>query len=592
MLDISLASYGFTWIDWLVLIGYLTLTTVLGAKLAGKNTTIREFFLGGRKLPWWAVAGSIIATEISAVTFVSVPSVVFKPGGDLRYFQHALFGALIARVIVALVLVPAYYQREIYSPYDYMGHKLGAAVKKVTTALFSLGGILAQSSRVYLTAVVLEVVLGPSFFAPVKDALGIDPVVQSIVLIGVIAIVWTLLGGITTVIWTDVILFGVFFVGALIALGCVVWNLDGGLAELFRVGWDAGKFRVLDFDTDPTKTYTVIAAAFGTTLGNIGIFGTDQLMAQRVFCCKNVRDAQKAMIASWFGNAVTLTVMLVGIALFAYYAKHPLEGETLASYQANNERIFPIFIVQVIPPGLTGLIIAGIFAAAISSLDSILAALAQTSLSAIWQPLRRRKLGLGPDEPFPPDEDRRQVAVGRKFIVIAGIVLTAAAIGMIEVAKHYASILDLALAMAGYTSGALLAGFLLAFLPQVRVDGFGYCFAAPLSAVFVYALVWHTENSAWIAGGLGLCAIAIHAICCVRGVRGATLDRLIVLIVAVAIILVVNRYGTFTRVDAVTQQVAEKAIAFPYQAPLGAAFAFVFALLLGRPRIAEPETIR
>lgn len=589
MLDPTLATYGFTWLDWLVLLGYLTLTTVLGAKLAGKNTTIREFFLGGRKLPWWAVAGSIIATEISAVTFVSVPSVVFKPGGDLRYFQHALFGALFARIIVALVLVPAYYQREIYSPYDYMGHKLGSAVKKVTTALFSLGGILAQSSRVYLTAVVLEVVLGPAFFAPVQEALGIDPVVQSIVLIGVIAIVWTLLGGITTVIWTDVILFGVFFVGALAALGCVVWNLDGGFAELFRVGWDAGKFRVLDFDTDPTKTYTVIAAAFGTTLGNIGIFGTDQLMAQRVFCCKNARDAQKAMIASWLGNAVTLTVMLVGIALYAYYDKHPMTGDTLASYQANHERIFPIFIVQVIPPGLTGLIIAGIFAAAISSLDSILAALAQTSLSAIWQPLRRRKLGLGPDEPFPPDEDSRQVAVGRWFIVVAGVVLCAAAIGMIEVAKHYASILDLALAMAGYTSGALLAGFLLAFLPQVKVDGFGFCFSAPLSAVFVYALVWHNPAGRWVASALGLAAILVYAWCWSRGVRGASLGKIGWLVVAVLLILVVNRFGTFSRIDPETLKLVEKSIAFPYQAPLGAAFAFVFALLLGRPRAAAVE---
>jgi SSS family solute:Na+ symporter len=592
MLDPTLATYGFTWLDWLVLIGYLTLTTVLGAKLAGKNTTIREFFLGGRKLPWWAVAGSIIATEISAVTFVSVPSVVFKPGGDLRYFQHALFGALFARVIVALVLVPAYYQREIYSPYDYMGHKLGAAVKKVTTALFSLGGILAQSSRVYLTAVVLEVVLGPSFFAPVQQALGIDPVIQSIVLIGVIAIVWTLLGGITTVIWTDVILFGVFFVGALAALGCVVWNLDGGFAELFRVGWEAGKFRLLDFDTDPTKTYTVIAAAFGTTLGNIGIFGTDQLMAQRVFCCKNARDAQKAMIASWLGNAVTLTVMLVGIALYAYYAQHPMTGDTLASYQANTERIFPIFIVQVIPPGLTGLIIAGIFAAAISSLDSILAALAQTSLSAIWQPLRRRKLGLGQDEPFPPDEDVKQVAVGRWFIVIAGVVLTAAAIGMIEVAKSYKSILDLALAMAGYTSGALLAGFLLAFLPQVKVDGFGYCFAAPLSAVFVYALVWHNDASAWFSGACGFVAVLIYCACCARGVRGASVAKLPWLVLAVLLILAANRWGTFTRIDANTGTANEIAIAFPYQAPLGALFAFVFALVLGRPRTAALEPAR
>ena len=152
-------SGHFTWIDWGIVVAYFVATTLIGGVLAGKQATIRDFFLGGRKLPWYAVSGSIIATEISALTFVSVPFVVFSPGGNFTYLQLGVFGSFFARVIVGYVLVPAYYQREIYSPYDYMGHRLGPSVRSAATVLFMIGGMLAQAARVFLTAVVLRVIL-------------------------------------------------------------------------------------------------------------------------------------------------------------------------------------------------------------------------------------------------------------------------------------------------------------------------------------------------------------------------------------------------------------------------------------------------
>src|SRR5688572_15371258 len=180
------------------------MSTAVGYLMRGKQATIRDFFLGGRKLPWPAVCGSIIATEISAVTFISVPALAFAAGGDMTYLQLAL-GSILARFLIGWFMVPAYYEREIYSPYEYLGIKLGPAVNRLTTVLFSVGAVLGQGVRVFTTALVLRVIT------------GLD-LVTSIWVIGAVAVVWTLMGGITTVIWTDVVQFLVFLFGGIFAL--------------------------------------------------------------------------------------------------------------------------------------------------------------------------------------------------------------------------------------------------------------------------------------------------------------------------------------------------------------------------------------
>ncbi len=375
---VAVAADHFTGFDWAVVALYFAATTLVGARLAGRQATIRDFFLGGRKLPWYAVSGSIIATEISAVTFVGVPATVYF--GDWRYLQLGL-GAILARVIVGYWFVPAFYEREIYSPYDYMAHRLGPRVKLLTTGLFVVGQVLAQGVRVYLTALVLEVVT--------DGQLGLS---ASIWTLGVVAVGWTLLGGIATVIWTDVLLFLAFVAGGVIALGYVSHLLPGGFGELLRVGWGAGKFRVLDLSSDPTSDFTLWAGLIACTVFNLSMFGTDQLIAQRMFCCRDARAARRAMISSSVGLLVTVTMMLVGVGLFAFYSRHPLAPADAAAVAERSDRLFPIFIIRVLPVGLTGLVTTGIFAAAISSLDSILAALSQTTMSVTYQPLLRWRL--------------------------------------------------------------------------------------------------------------------------------------------------------------------------------------------------------
>ncbi|NLX23955.1 MAG: hypothetical protein GXY55_20070 [Phycisphaerae bacterium] len=603
----SLAGH-FTWIDWMVVFGYLALTTVIGGALAGKQATIRDFFLGGRKLPWYAVSGSIIATEISALTFVGVPFVVFKDGGNFTYLQLGVFGSFFARLIVGFVLVPAYYKREIYSPYDYMGNQLGSSVRSVTTALFALGGILSQSARVYLTAVVLNLILRDPL-SQLAAWSGISPLAWSIWIIGVVAILWTIMGGITTVIWTDLILFLVFLLGAVVALVFVIHGLPGGLREMLSVGYDAGKFQFFDFDTSPLKAYTIWTAAIASTWGGLGAYGTDQLLAQRMFCCKGPKQARLAIIVSSAGQLITFTVMLVGVGLFAYYQRSPLVGDALAAYEMKGENIFPIFILSVIPTGLTGLIIAGVFAAAISSLDSILAALAQTVMSAFYLPYRKRAVerrrgtALHPDD---PEEHRHTVAVSRIFVIFWGVVLCLMAQLADVISQNYPSILDLGLAMAGYAGGALLAGFLLAFL-RLGIDGRGYIWSAPLSVLAVFALVWHypwTHIVCWVGGGILLLiwlwpmmreAMLLPDVQDDREQRRRMIALMVrdwpqtlILIAGIALMLLINYHGYWEGPpNAETGAPTYLTVAWPWYAPLGSTVAFVWGFLLARRKADE-----
>ncbi len=638
MTDSLLASLSaqFTLWDWGVVVVYLALTTWLGAKMAGKQATIRDFFLGGRKLPWYAVSGSIIATEISAVTFVGVPYVVFASGGDFTYLQLGLIGTFLARIIVGYVLVPAYYEREIYSPYDYIGNRLGGNTRGVSTGLFMLGGMLAQSARVYLTALVLTVVLSTQLDW-LSMHLGASPLAWAIILITIVAVIWTLIGGITTVIWTDVMLFIMFMLGAFIALGTVIVNLDGGFAEVLRAGWSVradragpdevvhwwnwGKFTFFDFETRYpeifTKPYTMLAAVVAATWGSLHPYGADQLIVQRMFCCKSEKQARWAIISSTAGQMVTLTVMLVGVGLYAYYtqqvdeaatatevARHPdfpmLSGEGLELFEKEPNRIFPIFIVDVIPVGLKGLLIAAIFAAAISSLTSILAALSQTVMSAFYIPLRQRVVAAAgkptdtaaaaqPSEVSA--EDRHSVFMGRVFVLLWGVVLAVFAYYVQAMSALFPEILNLALAMAGFAGGALLAGFFLGFLP-LRIDGWGYQFAAPLSVLYIFAVVFHepwANTVCWVAAVVLLVFwILMHALRSPSAPpRVPVVIQLLLYLAGIAGMLWISYYGHFG-IEIVDGEPVYTNLAWPWYVPVGSSVGFLLGWLLARQRPDQP----
>ena len=285
----------FTQIDWLVVAGYLALTTWVGHVLKGKQSTIRDFFLGGRTLPWPAVSGSIIATEISGVTFIGVPGMVYAATGDFTYLQWGL-GSIVARILVGIYFVKAFYEKEIYSPYDFMGNRLGVGAKRLATIIFQIGGILGQSVRVLVAALALKVVTPLEFE-------------HCIWIIGLFAVGWTWMGGMRTVIWTDVMQFFLFVGAGLLSLFWIISHIEGGWGEMMTTAGEAGKFTLLNLTTDPAVGFTLWVAIIAVPFQNLSAFGVDQLNAQRMFCCRDANDARKAMIAS--SAALLLTTLML-----------------------------------------------------------------------------------------------------------------------------------------------------------------------------------------------------------------------------------------------------------------------------------------
>ena len=336
----------FTSIDWIVVGAYLALTTWVGHQLKGKQSTIKDFFLGGRSLPWLAVSGSIIATEISGVTFIGVPGMVYAAGGNFTYLQWGI-GSIIARILVGIFFVKVFYEREIFSPYDYMGNRLGEGAKRLATLIFQIGGILGQSVRVLVAALALKVVTPLEFD-------------QCIWIIGFFAIGWTLMGGMRTVIWTDVMQFFLFVSAGLFSLFWILSTLDGGWKEMIEIGSSADKFTLLNLSSDPAVGFTLWVAIIAVPFQNLSAFGVDQLNAQRMFCCRNEKDARKAMIASSGALILTLLMLIVGAALFAYYEPMRMSGTEPQIFAKDSDAIYPVWIVTELPVGLRGLILAGV----------------------------------------------------------------------------------------------------------------------------------------------------------------------------------------------------------------------------------------
>jgi len=277
--------------------------------------------------------------------------------------------------------------------------------------------------------------------------------------IGLFAIVWAWTGGIATVISTDVVQLFLFVIGGPVALGFILAYLTLSVDQAFKVAADYGKLDTLSLTTDPRLAYTLWAAILAWPFQNLASYGTDQLNAQRFFTCKSPGDASKAIVFSCFSELITLLMLTVGAMLFVYYQLNPMDPTTAAFIAEDTDRIFPVFIVQELPPGITGLLIAGIFAAAISSLDSILAALTQTTMTTFYQPYFAKN-----------KSDAYYVMASRVMVLIWGIILSFVAYWFST--QDDTKLLDLIFALTAYTFGPMLGIFLLALLaPQCGARG-------------------------------------------------------------------------------------------------------------------------
>lgn len=418
-------------IDLFVLIAYLVFVMLLGVWMGRGQHELSDYMLGGRDLPWWAILGSIVATETSTATFLSVPGIAFL--GDLRFLQLS-FGYIIGRTIVVYVLLPRYFEGNLFTAYEVLDKRFGLATKRTASLVFLVARTCADGLRLFLAAVVLEKILGWSM-------------PSCIVIIGIATIFYTFFGGIKSVVWTDCLQFVVYVAGGVIAGLVIVSRIPGGWAELATFAEENDKLRLFDFSLSFTEPYTFLAGLVGGTFLTIGTHGTDQMMVQRYLCARSQRDAGRAIVLSGFVVMLQfLLFLLVGVALAGFYDRFPPSAEF------RPDAVFASFIVTELPKGigLVGITLAAVFAAAMSTLSSSLNSSASSAVNDLYIPFRRTEAS-----------SSHLLFMSRALTVFFGIAQIAMGIVGIYLAR---SVVTNVLDIASFTAGLLLGLFALGVL--------------------------------------------------------------------------------------------------------------------------------
>lgn len=346
-------------IDWTVVLVYFGATVWLGGRLGRGQRDLDDYFLAGRRAPWLAASLSIVGTETSTLTFVGVPAIAFA--GDLGFLQVAA-GYVVGRFLVAWWLVPAYFEGRIHTAYELLAVRFGGQVRRFSSAVFQVSRVLADGVRLFATALVLQALL------PM-------PLPVAILLVTGITLYYTMRGGLRAVIWNDAVQLVVYLVGAALAAWILLREVPGGWPGAVAVLKPAGKLSVIDLGWSWTRPYTLSAGIVGGAILTMATHGTDQMFVQRLLACRDVGQARRAVIVSGllvFGQIALF--LLIGALLFAYYAAHP-PVEPFAS----SDQVFPRFIATGMPAGIGGLVIAAVFAAAMSTLSSSMSSLASAS---------------------------------------------------------------------------------------------------------------------------------------------------------------------------------------------------------------------
>jgi len=435
---------GFTTLDYVIVIIYLAGVALLGLKASGKQTSTKDYFLGGDGIPWWAVLFSMVATETSTLTFISIPAVSYA--GNLTFLQITI-GYAVGRTVVALYFLPKYYEGELYTAYTFLERRFGSSMRNATSSTFMLTRLLADGVRLFATAIPLAIILrlGGAF----TNWGDLEVYILSIAIIAVITLVYTFFGGIKAVVWMDFVQMIVYIAGALIALGVLLYSGSEGIitqekTRLFRLGFD------MDFKTFIAEPYTLITSVVGGAVFSMASHGTDQLLVQRVLTTKNLKEAKKTMI--WSGIVVMLQFalfLIIGLLLYSFY--EGLSAEQLGL--ATTDEIFAKFIVEQLPAGISGLIVAALFAAAMSSLSSSLNSLASSSTFDLYKPYFGKT-----------NSKKKDLKISRLFTIAWGVVLTASAMffAILQLQEgDRPAVVELGLGIASYTYGGLLGAFLL-----------------------------------------------------------------------------------------------------------------------------------
>ncbi|MFG0275873.1 MAG: sodium:solute symporter, partial [Phycisphaerales bacterium] len=373
---------GLSWIDWLVVALYMAFVVLVGAIFARREKSGGDFFLAGRSVPMWAAAVSVLATSLSAVTFLGGPQEAYD--NNLTYLSLNL-GGLLAVVLVAIFFIPAYYRAQVTSVYELVGSRLGPNAERATSAMFLLGRIFASGARLYIASIPLSLIV----FGDLAPA----HLMGAIAIVALVATLYTVSGGIGAVIWTDAAQMLVL----LTAAGACIWLLldriplpAGEIVEALRASTtDTGASKLTLFDTrlDPSLPFTIWGALVGMTLFNMAAYGTDQDLVQRMLTCRSaVRGSWSLVLSNILGMAVVAVFLALGLLLYIFYARPDLMGDSAPAPVEDSRRVFLRFILTETPIGLRGLMIAGLLAAAMSSLDSALNAMSSAAVCNFVRP--------------------------------------------------------------------------------------------------------------------------------------------------------------------------------------------------------------
>ncbi len=437
-------------LDLIIIFGYLIGIVLFGAWFGRKQKTTTDYFLGDRSVPWWAVAFSIVATETSTITFISVPGIAFARGGNFQFLQ-LVFGYLLGRIVISILFIPSYFRGELLTVYQLLDQRFGGKIKMLAASLFVVMRNIADGIRLLLTGIVLAAVYAA--FQPNANSETI--IIASIVLIGLAMIIFTYFGGMEAVIWVEVVQLGIYIAGAIAAAVVLSNSIEGGFPGASALARQFGKFSVFDFALDHTKLYTFWSGLIGGCFLTMSTHGTDQYLVQRYLCTDRARHATIALLTS---GAIVLVqfigFLFIGVLLFAFYQPFTDAGYATAASAtfpfASGDRVFPDFITKHMPSGLSGLVVAAIFAAAMSSsLNSI----AATSVNDLYKPFR------------PARSDKHYLKVSHVLTLVWGLIQIGVALG---VRNQPGSALSKALGIASLINGPILGVFLVGtFLRRV-----------------------------------------------------------------------------------------------------------------------------
>lgn len=465
---------GFSLLDYAVLAAYLAGITAFGIRFRRSQRSVRDYFLGDRRTSWIVISLSIVATETSTLTLIGVPALAYasyarpEQGGSLTYLQ-VVAGYIVARFVVSWLFIPAYFQGELLTAYELLERRFGVRAKHVTASLFLAMRALAEGVRVYAASIVLAAVLGASLAAWPHLWLW------SIALVGLLTLVYTFEGGIAAVIWTDLIQLVIYIGGSLVAAWLLVRLVPGGWPAIAADAAAHGKLQIISWSWDLTLPFTFWAGVIGGCFLTMASHGTDQLLVQRLLTCRTARESQRALVFSGFVVLAQFALFLwIGLMLHAYYQTHPVPSMT------STDEIFPAFIVRALPHGVAGLVIAAIFAAAMSNLSGSLNSLASTTVVDFYAPLAGRS---------PRGADL--LTLSRRTTAIWGVVLIAVAV----LARGWGSVFVAGLTIASIVQGPMLGAFLLGVLTRRTTEtgvivGIGVSLAAMIAVALFSPLAW------------------------------------------------------------------------------------------------------